>query len=107
MDGIREWATTTVAIGKGHKLDIVKEIHFPNSLGLLYSAFTYYTGFRVNIGEYKVMGLAPYGEPIRKPDTDELTQFHMDIAASVQAVTEKVVSKMTRALAKEYNIPNL
>ena len=62
LDGVGEWATTTVAIGKGNKLDIVKEIHFPHSLGLLYSAFTYYTGFRVNSGEYKVMGLAPYGE---------------------------------------------
>ena len=60
LDGVGEWATTTVAIGKGHKLNIVKEIHFPHSLGLLYSAFTYYTGFRVNSGEYKVMGLAPY-----------------------------------------------
>ncbi|SVB20159.1 uncharacterized protein METZ01_LOCUS173013, partial [marine metagenome] len=63
LDGVGEWATTTVSIGKGHELDIVKEIHFPHSLGLLYSAFTYYTGFRVNSGEYKVMGLAPYGEP--------------------------------------------
>ena len=153
LDGVGEWATTTVAIGKEHKLNIVKEIHFPHSLGLLYSAFTYYTGFRVNSGEYKVMGLAPYGEPkykdiildklmdlkkdgsfrldqsyfnyttgltmvkqkfadlfgkpIRKPDTDQLTQFHMDIAASVQAVTEEVVLTMTRALAKEYRIPNL
>ena len=153
LDGVGEWATTTVAIGKGHKLDIIKEIHFPHSLGLLYSAFTYYTGFRVNSGEYKVMGLAPYGEPkyidlildklidlkedgsfrlnqsyfnyatgltmvnqkfadlfgepIRKPDTDKLTQFHMDIAASVQAVTEEVVLTITRSLAKEYNISNL
>jgi carbamoyltransferase len=153
LDGVGEWATTTVAIGKGHELNIVKEIHFPHSLGLLYSAFTYYTGFRVNSGEYKVMGLAPYGEPkykelildklidlkedgsfrldqsyfnyatgltmvnqkfadlfgepIRKPDTDKLTQFHMDIASSVQAVTEEVVLTMTRSLAKEYNIPNL
>ncbi len=153
LDGVGEWATTTVAIGKGHNLDIVKEIHFPHSLGLLYSAFTYYTGFRVNSGEYKVMGLAPYGEPkykdlildklvdikedgsfrldqsyfnyatgltmvnqkfadlfgepIRKPDTDKLTQFHMDIAASVQAVTEEVVLTITRSLAKEYSIPNL
>jgi carbamoyltransferase len=153
LDGVGEWATTTVSIGKGHELDIIKEIHFPHSLGLLYSAFTYYTGFRVNSGEYKVMGLAPYGEPkykdlileklidlkedgsfrlnqsyfnyatgltmvnqkfadlfgkpIRKPDTDKLTQFHMDIAASVQAVTEEVVLTMTRSLAKEYNIPNL
>ena len=153
LDGVGEWATTTVAIGKGNKLDIVKEIHFPHSLGLLYSAFTYYTGFRVNSGEYKVMGLAPYGEPkykdlildklvdlkedgsfrldqsyfnyatgltmvnqkfadlfgepVRRPDVDKLTQFHMDIAASVQAVTEEVVLTMTRSLAKEYNIPNL
>ena len=153
LDGVGEWATTSVAIGKGHELNIVKEIHFPHSLGLLYSAFTYYTGFRVNSGEYKVMGLAPYGdpkykdlildklidlkedgsfrldqsyfnyatgltmvnqkfadlfgEPVRKPDTDKLTQFHMDIAASVQAVTEEVVLTMTRALANEYNIPNL
>ena len=153
LDGVGEWATTTVAIGKGHELNIVKEIHFPHSLGLLYSAFTYYTGFRVNSGEYKVMGLAPYGEPkykelildklinlkedgsfrldqsyfnyavgltmvnqkfaklfgepIRKPDTDKLTQFHMDIAASIQAVTEEVVLTMTRSLTNEYNIPNL
>jgi len=153
LDGVGEWATTTVAIGKGNELNIVKEIHFPHSLGLLYSAFTYYTGFRVNSGEYKVMGLAPYGEPkykelildklidlkedgsfrldqsyfnyatgltmvnekfadlfgvpIRKPDTEELTQFHMDIAASVQAVTEEIVLTITRSLAKEYNIPNL
>jgi len=153
LDGVGEWATTTVSIGKGHKLDIIKEIHFPHSLGLLYSAFTYYTGFRVNSGEYKVMGLAPYGkpkyrdlildklvdlkedgsfrldqsyfnyttgltmvnqkfvdlfgQPIRMPDTDKLTQFHMDIAASIQAVTEEIVLTMTRSLAKEYNMPNL
>ncbi len=153
LDGVGEWATTSVAIGKGHELNIVKEIHFPHSLGLLYSAFTYYTGFRVNSGEYKVMGLAPYGEPkykdlildklidlkgdgsfrldqsyfnyatgltmvnqkfadlfgepVRKPDKDDLTQFHMDIAASVQVVTEEIVLTMTRSLAKEYNIPNL
>jgi carbamoyltransferase len=153
LDGVGEWATTTVSIGKGQELDIVKEIHFPHSLGLLYSAFTYYTGFKVNSGEYKVMGLAPYGEPkykdlildklidlkedgsfrlnqsyfnyatgltmvnqkfadlfgkpIRKPDTEKLTQFHMDIAASVQVVTEEVVLTITRSLAKEYNIPNL
>jgi len=153
LDGVGEWATTTVSIGKGHELDIVKEIHFPHSLGLLYSAFTYYTGFRVNSGEYKVMGLAPYGkpkykdlildklidlkedgsfrlnqsyfnyatgltmvnqkfadlfgEPIRRPDTEKLTQFHMNIAASVQTVTEEVVLTITKSLAKEYNIPNL
>ena len=66
LDGVGEWATTTVSIGKGNKLDIIKEIHFPHSLGLLYSAFTYYIGFKVNSGEYKVMGLAPYGKPIYK-----------------------------------------
>jgi carbamoyltransferase len=153
LDGVGEWATTTVSVGRGNEINILKEIHFPHSLGLLYSAFTYYTGFRVNSGEYKVMGLAPYGEPkykklimenlielkedgsfrldqsyfnyatgltmvnqkfadlfgepVRKPDVDKLTQFHMDIAASVQAVTEEVVLTMTRSLAKEYNIPNL
>ncbi|MEM1382621.1 MAG: carbamoyltransferase [Pseudomonadota bacterium] len=153
LDGVGEWATTTVGIGRGNKLEILKEIHFPHSLGLLYSAFTYYTGFKVNSGEYKVMGLAPYGEPrfkdlileklvdlkedgsfrldqsyfnyatgltmtndkfaalfgepVRKPDTDRLTQFHMDIAASVQAVTEEIVLRMTRSLAEEYGIPNL
>ena len=153
LDGVGEWATTAVTVGKGNKLDIVKEIYFPHSLGLLYSAFTYYTGFRVNSGEYKVMGLAPYGEPkyknliieklidlkgdgsfhldqsyfnyatgltmtnkkfsdlfgesVRKPESDQLTQFHMDIAASVQTVTEEVVLRMTRSLAKEYGTPNL
>jgi carbamoyltransferase len=153
IDGVGEWATTTVSIGSGNELNILKEIHFPHSLGLLYSAFTYYIGFRVNSGEYKVMGLAPYGKPkykglildnlidlkmdgsfrlnqtyfnyttgltminqkfidlfgkpIRKPDTEKLTQFHMDIAASVQAVTEEVVLTITRALAKEYKIQNL
>jgi carbamoyltransferase len=153
LDGVGEWATTTVAIGRGSDLKIIKEIHFPHSLGLLYSAFTYYIGFKVNSGEYKVMGLAPYGEPkykdvilekivglkadgsfrlnqlyfnytsgltmtsqkfadlfgepVREPECEELTQFHMDIAASVQAVTEEVVLRITRALAKEYNIPNL
>ena len=63
LDGVGEWATTTVAVGKENKLEMIKEIHFPHSLGLLYSAFTYYTGFKVNSGEYKLMGLAPYGEP--------------------------------------------
>src|SRR5687768_5699742 len=63
MDGVGEWTTTSLAIGAGHDLTVLKEIHFPHSLGLLYSAFTYYTGFKVNSGEYKVMGLAPYGEP--------------------------------------------
>jgi len=153
IDGVGEQATTTVSIGKGHELNIVKEINFPHSLGLLYSAFTYYTGFKVNSGEYKLMGLAPYGEPkyedlildklidlkddgsfhlnqsyfnyctgltmvnkkfsnlfgepVRKPDIDPLTQFHMDIAASIQAVTEKVLLQITRSLAAEYKIPNL
>lgn len=153
LDGVGEWVTTSVAIGRGNQLEIVKEIHFPHSLGLLYSAFTYYTGFRVNSGEYKVMGLAPYGEPkytqlildnlidvkddgsyrldqsyfnyctgltmtnkkfddlfgrpARKPDQDELEQFHMDIAASVQEVTEIIVLKLTVSLAKETGIRNL
>ena len=66
LDGVGEWATTTLSIGKANSLEIVKEIHFPHSLGLLYSAFTYYLGFKVNSGEYKVMGLAPYGQPIYK-----------------------------------------
>lgn len=153
LDGVGEWATTTVAIGRGSELEIRKEIHFPHSLGLLYSAFTYYTGFKVNSGEYKLMGLAPYGEPryrdlilehlidlkadgsyrldqsyfnyttgltmtnekfaklfgepVRKPESDNLTQFHMDVAASIQAVTEEVVLRMTRSLAHEYGISNL
>ena len=152
MDGVGEWATTSVALGRGNRLDMVKEIHFPHSLGLLYSAFTYYTGFKVNSGEYKVMGLAPYGEPKYKDlildnlldvkadgsfrldqsyfdyctglrmtnakfdalfggparGVDELlTQRHMDLAASVQAVTEEVVLRMTRALAKETGLKNL
>jgi len=146
MDGVGEWATTSVALGRGRDLNILREIHFPHSLGLLYSAFTYYTGFKVNSGEYKLMGLAPYGEPryaalIRdhlvdvKPDgsfrlnleyfdycvglrmtngkfdtlfggparkpNELLTQRHMDIAASVQAMLEDVVLQMTRSLAEE------
>jgi len=152
-DGVGEWATTTVAIGKGNKIDIKKEIHFPHSLGLLYSAFTYYTGFKVNSGEYKLMGLAPYGVPIykdkileklidikedgsfrldqtyfnyatgltmtnkkfddlfgqkpRNEKKDKLTQFHMDIAASIQEVTEEVMIKLVHSLKKEYDIANL
>lgn len=152
MDGVGEWATTSVAIGRGESLEVHKEIHFPHSLGLLYSAFTYYTGFKVNSGEYKLMGLAPYGqpkysdkiydllidvkddgsfhlnqnyfdyctgltmtndrfaeafgEPVRTAE-GELTQFHMDIAASIQQVTEDVVKKMVRNLSKEYDCPNL
>ncbi len=153
LDGVGEWATTTVSIGKGNKFEIVKEIHFPHSLGLLYSAFTYYLGFKVNSGEYKVMGLAPYGEPkykklildnlmdikedgsfrlnqsffnyatglkminqrfsnlfnkpVRKSESDLLTQFHMDIASSIQAVIEEVILKMTKKLSQEYKLPNL
>ncbi|MEK4034775.1 carbamoyltransferase [Methylocystis sp. IM3] len=152
MDGVGEWTTTSVALGNGSNLQIVKEIHFPHSLGLLYSALTYYTGFKVNSGEYKVMGLAPYGEPkyakmmldelidvkadgsfrlnldyfdyctalkmtndkfdqlfgapARKPE-DRLEQRHMDLAASVQAVTEDVVLRLTRALAAETGEKNL
>jgi carbamoyltransferase len=152
LDGVGEWATTSVAIGRGSTLETVREIHWPHSLGLLYSAFTYYTGFRVNSGEYKVMGLAPYGVPRYKdlildhlidlkedgsfwldqsyfnyatgltmtsPAFDEifggpprkpearLTQREMDLAASVQAVTEEVMLRMTRDLAKAYCIPDL
>jgi len=152
MDGVGEWATTTAAIGRGDDLNIIKEIRFPHSLGLLYSAFTYYTGFKVNSGEYKVMGLAPYGTPKyaqtifdhlidvkadgsfrldldyfsyctgltmtdarfdalfggppRRPD-QRLEQRHMDLAASIQAVTEEVVLRLTRALAAETGEKNL
>ncbi|MCM0022067.1 MAG: carbamoyltransferase [Tagaea sp.] len=152
MDGVGEWATTSVGVGRGSALEMVKEIHFPHSLGLLYSAFTYYTGFKVNSGEYKVMGLAPYGEPKYAkiilehlidvkddgsfrldldyfdyctgltmtnakfdalfggpPRTPEqrLDQRHMDLAASVQAVLEEVVLKLTRALKREHGLDNL
>ena len=152
-DGVGEWATTTVAIGTGDKLEIKKELHFPHSLGLLYSAFTYYTGFKVNSGEYKLMGLAPYGKPKyidqilnylidlkddgtfildqkyfnystgltmtnekfdnlfgnppRKPEKDKITQFHMDIAASIQHVTEKIMLMLARSLKAEYKLSNL
>ncbi len=152
MDGVGEWATTSVAIGRGNALEVHKEIHFPHSLGLLYSAFTYYTGFKVNSGEYKVMGLAPYGEPkyaakirdhlidlkpdgsfrldisyfdycagltmtngkfaelfggpARRPD-EPLTQHHMDLAASLQAVTEEAVLRLTRSLREQTGIRNL
>ena len=152
MDGVGEWASTSAAIGRGNSLEIFQEIHFPHSLGLLYSAFTYYLGFKVNSGEYKVMGLAPYGEPKYaqtildhlidlKPDgsfhldqryfdyctglhmtgarfdalfgapprqpEDPLTQRHMDLAASVQAVTEEAVLRMTRALRAQTGMKNL
>ena len=146
LDGVGEWTTTSLAIGKGSDLKVVKEIQFPHSLGLLYSAFTYYTGFKVNSGEYKVMGLAPYGKPRyadlildklitvaddgsfqldmsyfdyatgltmtnKKFDTlfggppraseTELTQREMDLAASVQKVTEDIVLKLSKGIAKE------
>ena len=153
LDGVGEWATTTVAVGKKNKLEIIKEIHFPHSLGLLYSAFTYYTGFKVNSGEYKLMGLAPYGKPIfkdlildklidlkqdgsfkldmryfnyatgltmtnnkfsklfghpvRDPKKDLLNKFHMDIAASIQSVTEEIVLRITNNISSEYKIRNL
>ena len=152
MDGVGEWATTSVGFGLGNKLEMRREIHFPHSLGLLYSAFTYYTGFKVNSGEYKVMGLAAYGEPRfaklildrlidlksdgsfklnlcyfdyctglrmtnkafddlfggppRSPD-ELLTQRHMDLAASIQAVTDEVVLRLTRSLAGETGAQNL
>ena len=152
-DGVGEWATTTVALGKANNLEIKKEIHFPHSLGLLYSAFTYYAGFKVNSGEYKLMGLAPYGTPIyedkiinnlidikedgtfrlnqkyfnyatgltmtnkkfhnlfgqnpRDSKKEKLTQFHMDIAASIQKVTEDIMIKLAKSLKEEFNISNL
>jgi carbamoyltransferase len=152
MDGVGEWTTTSAALGDGEKLDIIQEIRYPHSLGLLYSAFTYYTGFKVNSGEYKVMGLAPYGEPryaqtildhlidVKRDGsfrlnleyfdyctgltmTNEkfaklfggpprqaeelLTQRHMDLAASVQAVLEKIVLQMTCSLAAQTGARNL
>jgi carbamoyltransferase len=152
MDGVGEWATTSVGFGRGNYLEMRKELHFPHSLGLLYSAFTYYIGFKVNSGEYKVMGLAPYGEPkyaklildnlvdlkpdgtfrldqsyfdyctglrmtndkfdklfgglARKPE-GSLNQHHMDLAASIQAVTEEVVLRLTRSIATETGAENL
>src|SRR5262249_53271753 len=152
MDGVGEWATTSYGFGAGNRIEMRKEIHFPHSLGLLYSAFTYYTGFKVNSGEYKLMGLAPYGEPKyaaaimerlidikdngtfrlnqdyfnyctgltmsnyrlhelfggppRLPD-EPLTQRHMDIAASIQKVTEEVVLRLTRSLRRDTGSDNL
>ena len=152
LDGVGEWTTTSLAIGNKNKLKVLKEIHFPHSLGLLYSAFTYYTGFKVNSGEYKVMGLAPYGEPKyvdlikkhlihisddgsfqldmsyfnfatgltmtnkkfenlfggtpRKPETD-LVQKDMDLAASIQKVTEEVIIKIAKEVRKETDEENL
>ncbi len=153
LDGVGEWATTTLAIGKKNKISMIKEIYFPHSIGLLYSAFTYYTGFKVNSGEYKVMGLAPYGKPkytdlilkelidvkedgsfrlnmkyfnfatgltmtndkfsklfgqkVRDPNKELLTQFHMDIASSVQEVIEIIVLKLVKNVQKETKIQNL
>ena len=151
-DGVGEWATTTIAVGKSNTLEVKKEIHFPHSLGLLYSAFTYYTGFKVNSGEYKLMGLAPYGDPIyvdkikklidikddgtfrldqkyfnyatgltmtnkkfnelfghepRDPKNENITQFHMDIAASIQIVTEEIMISLAKSIRKEFDIKNL
>ena len=152
VDGVGEWATSSYGIGRGNQLDILGEMHFPHSLGMLYSAFTYYTGFRVNSGEYKVMGLAPYGEPKyvrqildevidlkedgsfkmnmkyfnylygqtmtsrefdrlfggppRKPES-KLGQREMDLAASIQVVTEEVMLRMARYLHKETKLDNL
>ena len=152
MDGVGEWATTSAALGQGNRLEIFQEIHFPHSLGLLYSAVTYYTGFKVNSGEYKVMGLAPYGQPkyaqlifdhlidlkpdgsfrldmsyfdyctgltmtnerfaklfgqpVRTPD-QLLTSFHMDVAASIQAVLDEAVLRLTRSLANKTGARNL
>src|SRR5256714_8417350 len=152
MDGVGEWATTSTGVGSGNRLTLLDEIHFPHSLGLLYSAFTYYTGFKVNSGEYKIMGLAPYGEPKyvqsifdnlivvhpdgsfrmnmdyfdyctgltmtnsrfdelfggkpRKPE-ELLTQKEMDLAASIQVVTEEIVLRLTRSLAKSSGQKNL
>jgi carbamoyltransferase len=152
MDGVGEWATTSLALGHGNALEMVKEIHFPHSLGLLYAAFTAYTGFRVNSGEYKMMGLAPYGEPRYaqkildhlidvKPDgsfrldqsyfnycaglsmtsprfhalfggeprgeNDPLTQRDMDLAASIQSVTDDIVLRLARAIAADTGAKNL
>lgn len=153
LDGVGEWATTSAWVGNGNSLDPLWEIDFPHSLGLLYSAFTYYLGFKVNSGEYKVMGLAPYGRPlyadlirehlvdvkpdgsfrlnmeyfeyctglrmtspafealfdlpVRRGESEELTQKHMDIAASIQKVTNDIVVLLARALHKETGLENL
>ena len=153
LDGVGEWATTTMAKGHGQNLEIIKEIHFPHSIGLLYSAFTFYTGFKVNSAEYKVMGLAPYGvpkfknlildklidlkedgtfrlnmdffdyptglkmtnekfsklfgQPVRSLENELIEQFHMDVAASIQSVTEEVVLRLAKSLAKDTDSKNL
>jgi carbamoyltransferase len=153
IDGVGEWSTAAAGVGQGKELTLTKEMQFPHSLGLLYSAFTYYTGFKVNSGEYKLMGLAPYGQPDyanhildnlidlkvdgsfrldlsyfdyctgltmtngkfadlfgappRDPNKDLLTPFHMNIAASIQKVTEEVMLRLTRSLAHEHGLDNL
>jgi carbamoyltransferase len=153
MDGVGEWCTASTAVGHSKKLTLIKEMHFPHSLGLLYSAFTYYTGFKVNSGEYKLMGLAPYGQPayvdaildhlidlkedgsfrldlsyfdyctgltmtnekfaalfgapVRNPEKDLLTPFHMNIASSIQKVTEEIMLRLARSLAREHGLDNL
>lgn len=152
MDGTGEWATTSVMLGEGRELRLLKELHFPHSLGLLYSAFTYYCGFKVNGGEYKLMGLAPYGRPVyvdlirahlidvaedgsfqlnmsyfdyctgltmtnRRFDKlfgrgprqaeSEITQLDMDLACSIQTVTQEIILRMARALRREYGVGNL
>jgi carbamoyltransferase len=153
LDGVGEWSTTNIAVGSQNKIKIMEEINFPHSLGLLYSAFTYFLGFKVNSGEYKVMGLAPYGKPIYKklitdnlidikddgsfklnmkffdfatdlkmtnerfnrlfnckvrvPDQDELNNFHMDVAASLQSVTEDIILKICKYIRDKYKIENL
>jgi carbamoyltransferase len=153
FDGVGEWSTTTWGVGRDNKIDLMKEIRFPHSIGLLYSAFTYYTGFKVNSGEYKLMGLAPYGEPKyaqkiydklidikddgsfwldqsyfnysagltmtnekfdqlfgqppRVAEDAQLTQFHMDIAASIQVVTEDVMTRIVNHVHKETGMENL
>ena len=152
IDGVGEWATTSLALGNGNSLAVTKEIHFPHSLGLMYSAFTQYCGFEVNSGEYKLMGLAPYGEPrfaadilehlmdlkedgsfrlnldyfgyctgarminrrfealmggpARRPETP-IDRKYMDVAASIQAVTEEAILRMTRAIARDTGAENL
>ncbi len=151
-DGVGEWATTSVSIGKQNEIKVLKEIHFPNSLGLLYSAFTFYTGFKVNSGEYKLMGLAPFGSPkyvnlikeklidvkedgsfrmnqeyfqystgfkmisekfemlfgkSRRNPESNISKFYMDIAASIQVVTEEIILKILASLKNEFNIKNL
>jgi carbamoyltransferase len=153
IDGVGEWATTTISHGKENQIKFIKELHFPNSLGLLYSAFTYYLGFKVDSGEYKVMGLAPYGEPKyleviknnlidikddgsfrlnmkyfdypvgfkmtnsqfeklfnnerRNPEKDKITEFHMDMAASIQKITEEIILKICKNIKSELGVKNL